>query len=86
MERWNDLGAVPWVAPEFYAARWPELAAENKVLYLPFLAVDPTYHRTSVLSTHLIREVIARVVVECDIRTLASKNLANSGPDTPRPA
>jgi GNAT superfamily N-acetyltransferase len=46
----NDLKAVPLISPEYYQARWPQFYAEQKIYYVGFLAVDPNYHGTGVLS------------------------------------
>lgn len=35
----NDLTTVPWVSPEYYAAKYPERAARNAVYYLGFTLV-----------------------------------------------
>ena len=34
----NDLFAMPLIAPEYFARRWPELYHENKVWYCGFVA------------------------------------------------
>ncbi|MFI9486240.1 hypothetical protein ACIG47_07590 [Promicromonospora sp. NPDC052451] len=41
----TDLAAVPWVSPEFFAARYPEHAARGAVWYVGFTLVHP--HRRS---------------------------------------
>src|SRR4051812_8237919 len=46
----NDLKAVPLISPEYYAHRWPQFYAEQKIYYVGFLAIDPNYHGTGVLS------------------------------------
>jgi ribosomal protein S18 acetylase RimI-like enzyme len=56
----NILGAVPWVSPEFYAARWPQHFAQDKIWYVPFVAVDPARHRAGVLSD-MVRAMVAVV-------------------------
>ena len=59
----NDLKAVPLISPEFYQARWPQFYAEQKIYYVGFLAVDPNYHGTGVLS-QLISSMCETVPVE----------------------
>jgi hypothetical protein len=37
----TDLEAVPWVSPEFFAARYPEHAARKAVWYIGFTLAHP---------------------------------------------
>ena len=37
----TDLAAVPWVSPEFFAARYPEHAARSAVWYIGFTLAHP---------------------------------------------
>jgi hypothetical protein len=37
----TDLAAVPWVSPEFFAARYPEHAARGAVWYVGFTLAHP---------------------------------------------
>ncbi|WP_277211774.1 hypothetical protein [Isoptericola croceus] len=37
----TDLAAVPWVSPEFYAARFPEYSARGAVWYVGFTLAHP---------------------------------------------
>lgn len=37
----TDLGAVPWVSPEFFAARYPEHTARGAVWYIGFTLAHP---------------------------------------------
>jgi hypothetical protein len=37
----NDLTAVPWISPQFYAARYPQEAARGAVFYMGYTLVDP---------------------------------------------
>jgi hypothetical protein len=46
----NQLTSVPLISPEFYAARWPKLYADQQIWYVGFLAIDPDYHGTGVLA------------------------------------
>lgn len=38
-----NLGLVPWIEPQFYAARYPEHTARDAVFYVPSLHVDPDH-------------------------------------------
>jgi hypothetical protein len=37
----NDLHAVPLISPDYFARRWPELYAEQRIWYIGFFAIDP---------------------------------------------
>lgn len=37
----NDLDAVPLIAPQFYARRWPVHYAQRRIWYIGFVAVAP---------------------------------------------
>jgi hypothetical protein len=37
----NDLDAMPLIAPEYFARRWPDLYAQRKIWYCGFVAVLP---------------------------------------------
>lgn len=41
----NQLDAIVWISPEYYAARFPEESARDAVYYLGFTLVDPRFHR-----------------------------------------
>lgn len=45
----NQLSTVPWVSPEFFAARYPEHWARDAVWYFSFLLAHPTQRRTRFL-------------------------------------
>lgn len=58
----HDLSSVPWISPQYYAARYPEHAARDAIFYLGFTLVRPVRHRQSIFSTMLaegIREVLS---------------------------
>jgi len=57
----NDLESVPWISPEFYAARFPEHAARGAIYYLGFTLVHPKYRRSSVLA-NMMSAMLAPVV------------------------
>ena len=42
----NQLEAMPLISPEYFAARWPEYAAQRRIWYIGFVAVDPRHHGT----------------------------------------
>ncbi len=55
-----DLATVPWISPEYFAARYPTHAARNAIFYLGFTLVTPRQRRTRVFEDMLI-EVLERV-------------------------
>lgn len=67
----NDLSAVPWISPEFFAAQYPEHSARGAVYYLGFTLVDPRARGALVfrdmMGQVLERLVSERAVVACDI-------------------
>ncbi|MFC8799261.1 hypothetical protein ACFT2C_16120 [Promicromonospora sp. NPDC057138] len=67
----TDLAAVPWVSPEYYAARYPEHAARGAVWYIGFTLAHPGRRPTrtfmdmiDALVAHLARH---RVVCAYDV-------------------
>lgn len=42
----TDLAAVPWISPEFFAARYPEHAARGAVWYIGFTLAHPDQRST----------------------------------------
>jgi hypothetical protein len=36
----NDLDAVPLLSPQYFERRWPDLYAERRIWYIPFMAVS----------------------------------------------
>lgn len=67
----TDLAAVPWVSPEFFAARYPEHAARQAIWYIGFTLAHPGRRSTrtfmdmiDALVAHLARH---RVVCAYDI-------------------
>lgn len=57
----NDLSAVTWVSPEFFAARHPEAAARKAVYYLGMALVAPQRRQYRVLE-RVVRELVADCV------------------------
>lgn len=49
----NQLSTVPWISPEFFAARYPEHSAREAVWYFNFLLAHPSQRRTRFLD-HLV--------------------------------
>lgn len=41
-----DLATVPWISPEFFAARFPEHAARNAIYYVHFMLAHPDERRS----------------------------------------
>jgi hypothetical protein len=54
----RHLEAVPWVSPEYFAARFPEQSARKAVYYLGYLLARPVTRRTRFL------ELICKVCIE----------------------
>ncbi len=52
---------MPWISPEYFAARYPEHTARNAVFYLGFTLVAPQHRRSHVFQ-FMIEEVIDRVL------------------------
>lgn len=67
----TDLAAVPWISPEFFAARYPEQAERGAVWYVGFTLAHPQRRATrtfvdmiDALVAHLAEN---RVVVAYDV-------------------
>jgi hypothetical protein len=56
----GDLTAVPWISPEFYAARYPEESARGAVFYMGYTLVDRK-RATPELFTDLIQMLVDRL-------------------------
>lgn len=74
----TDLEAVPLIAPEFYAKRYPEHYAAKRLYYVAFIAVSPAHQRAGAVSQLMRRmteEVTARrgvlLVDVCNVRRTA---------------
>ena len=57
----RDLETVPWISPQYFAARYPEHTARDAVYYLGFTLVAPQHRRTHVFQS-MIEAVIGRVL------------------------
>jgi hypothetical protein len=67
----TDLSAVPWVSPEFFAARYPEHAARGAIWYVGFTLAHPGRRSTRTF-LDMLDAVVAhlaenRVVVAYDV-------------------
>ncbi|OLE21522.1 MAG: hypothetical protein AUG44_27310 [Actinobacteria bacterium 13_1_20CM_3_71_11] len=56
----GDLAAVPWVSPDYYAARYPEHFARGALFYLGYTLVHPDHERHGVFA-----RIAARIVRRC---------------------
>ncbi len=56
----RDLETVPWISPQYFAARYPEHTARDAVFYLGFTLVAPQHRRTHVFRA-MIEEVVALI-------------------------
>ncbi|QWC84502.1 hypothetical protein KLP28_13130 [Nocardioidaceae bacterium] len=56
----RDLETVPWISPQYFAARYPEHTARHAVYYLGFTLVAPEHQRSSVFRA-MIEAVIGDV-------------------------
>lgn len=56
----NELDAVPWISPDFFAARWPEHAARSAIYYLGFALAVPGRGQFKLL--YRLLEEIARPI------------------------
>jgi hypothetical protein len=45
----RELDAVPLISPEYFAHRWPDLYAKQRVWYVSFVAVDPAHQARGVM-------------------------------------
>lgn len=59
----RELTTVPWISPEYYAARYPEHAARNAVFYIGFTLTHPD-HRGPKLAAAMIDALVATLVAE----------------------
>lgn len=57
----RDLTTVPWISPEYFAARYPEHAARNAVFYAGFTLVAPSTRQGAAF--HVMIESVVRVLV-----------------------
>lgn len=56
----RNLETVPWISPQYFAARYPEHAARGAVFYLGFTLVTPEHQRSKIFQV-MIEEIIAHV-------------------------
>lgn len=57
----SDLSTVPWISPEYFAARFPEHAARGAIYYLGFTVVDVAVRGGTVFSD-MIRSCMTEAV------------------------
>lgn len=57
----RDLETVPWISPDYFAARYPEHTARDSVFYLGFTLVTPQHRRSHVFQA-MIEEVADHVL------------------------
>jgi hypothetical protein len=53
----SDLTAVPWISPEYYAARYPEHTSRQAVYYWGFALARPDRH-----SSFLFRQIFVKIL------------------------
>lgn len=58
-----DLDAVPWISPEYYAARYPEHTARKAVYYWGFALARPDT-QTSFLFRKIFQEILTKLAAE----------------------
>lgn len=67
----RDLSTVPWISPEYFAARFPEHAARDAIFYLGFTLVAPGRHGSTVfgdmITSCLVEFTAARGVCGYDV-------------------
>ena len=56
----TDLACLPWISPEFYAARFPDLAARKALYFVGFILVDPGVRGRGAVAT-MIDAITLRV-------------------------
>jgi hypothetical protein len=59
----RHLHAVPWISPEYFAARYPEQWARNAVYYLGFACAEPSKQKVSFLEM-AVRKAIESLAME----------------------
>lgn len=59
----RDLRAIPWISPEFFAARHPEATARGAVTYIGFVLVDPAL-QGGMLFSKLVHRLHAPIAAE----------------------
>jgi hypothetical protein len=62
----KDLRAIPWISPEFFAARYPEETARGAVTYIGFVLVH-TSAQGGLLFSKLIQHMSAPITAESGV-------------------
>lgn len=57
----KHLDTVPWISPEYFAARYPEHAARDAIFYIGFTLVTPRARRG--VAFHAMIESVAQVLI-----------------------
>jgi len=67
----KDFTAVPWISPEYFAARYPEHHARGALFYLGYTLVHPEHEGSAVfarISSRVVRRMLeARAVCAFDV-------------------
>ena len=75
----NQLDTVPWISPEFYAARHPQEAARDALYYIPFVCTDPSRARsgfyTMIFTAFVSRVAAVSGVIAYDICTFNNQSI-----------
>ena len=58
-----DLEAIPWISPEFFAARYPEHHARRALYYIAFTLADPE-HRAATTYVAMLDVLLQRLTDE----------------------
>ena len=74
----RHLEAVPWISPEYYAARFPEQWSRRAIYYLGFTLARPALRRTSFLDT-IVRFCVEPLVAE---KAVIAYDLCSHNSDT----
>lgn len=59
----RDLCTVPWISPDYFAARYPEHVARGALYYLGFTLVSPSQRRSRLFS-RMIEAIAQRMIAE----------------------
>jgi hypothetical protein len=58
----TDLAAVPWISPEYFAAKYPEHLARGAVFYLGYTLVAPGGRRRPGVFPLMIQRMMRRLI------------------------
>ena len=74
----RHLEAIPWISPEYYAARFPEQWSRRAIYYLGFILARPAMRRTSFLDT-IVQFCVEPLVAE---KAVIAYDLCSHNSDT----